>query len=92
MAVSVERTETVGALKQQLASLRQADGWEASAMELIKAGRFLEDDDVLALCLSDGDFIVASGTVPRSLPPMADPDGNESVPPSRPQSELMERE
>mmetsp|Transcript_25886 Transcript_25886/g.51926 ORF Transcript_25886/g.51926 Transcript_25886/m.51926 type:complete len:111 (-) Transcript_25886:30-362(-) len=75
-----ERSMTVGQLKEQLADMRQAEGWSASSMNLIRQGRFLEDDKRLSeSSVCDGDFIVATNMVPRRPMPIEPADTDEAV-------------
>ena len=42
--LSANSLATISSLKQQLADLRHADGWQVDTMNLILQGRFLSDD------------------------------------------------
>lgn len=67
ITLSTDPQGTIAALKQTLAAERE--GWDATSMNLIRQGRFLNDDKTLTECeLCDGEFIVASGMVSRPMP------------------------
>lgn len=79
--ISTDPKSTVGALKRDLAQMHADKGWDASSMELIRQGKVLEDTNALETTgLSNGDFLVATGQVPRQLPPPP-ADGNDGFNP-----------
>lgn len=70
--LSMDGKTVIRDLKKQLANMRMSQGWDASSMNLIRQGRFLDDDQHLEQCgVCEGDFIVATGMVPRKLEPAA---------------------
>jgi hypothetical protein len=70
LMLSAGAEATVLSLKQQLVTLRQADGWASDCMELILQGRYLDDaTTVRSIGLKDGDFLVVTGMVPVVIQP-----------------------